>query len=254
MKFFGRMVLVVLLQVLVAGSAGADETISLKAGYQLLEPEGVFAGTEKGRGTPIDFKGPLDFDRSRKPTAEAALQLGNLRLSAGYLPLELSGRGILTSTVVFNGQTFALGDEVASEVDAAFLDVGVAYYLLNLDDLPLRLQLGPEVSAKMVTGDIALGSAATGAREKISGTAGLPTVGARLRVAMADFFGVAARVGYGSLRGNSFLDLDGQIEFSPVPVVGIYAGYRHLDFDVDESGVVLDGQFAGPYGGMLVRF
>ena len=54
--------------------------------------------------------------------------------------------------------------------------------------------------------------------------------------------------------GNSFLDVDGQIEFSPIPLVGIFAGYRYLDLEVDESGVFIDATLDGPYAGALVRF
>jgi hypothetical protein len=254
MKIFGRIFLLFLLQVLVIGSASADEMISVKAGYQVLKPEGVFAGIKNGAGSDIDFNGPLDFDSSKEPTVEAALQLGNFRLSAAYLPLDLSGRGSLTSDITFGGQTFTIGENLESDVDASFFDFGLTYYLLNIDDLPVRVQFGPELAAKVVTGDLKVRSVSTGIEEEVSGTAGLPTVGGRLRLGLADFLGVVARVGYAQLGDNSFLDLDGQVEFSPLPLVGIYAGYRYLDLDIDQSGVVLDSQFSGPYGGLMVRF
>lgn len=254
MKNFGLIFLIFLPLALVAISARADETISVKVVYQILDPSGVFSGTEKGRGTDIDFEGPLDFSRSTEPAAEAALQLGNFQLSGAYLPLRLSGRGILTKAVVFNGRAFATGEDLASDVNASFFDLGLSYYLLDIDDLPMRVQLGPEVAAKVITGDISVRSETTGVQEEISGTAGLPTVGGRLRLALADFIGFVARVGYSQLGGNSFTDLDGQMEFSPLPTVGIYAGYRHLDLNIDEFGVVLDSRFDGPYGGVMVRF
>lgn len=254
MKTFGRIFLLFLLQLLVIGSASADEMISLKAGYQVLNPDGVFAGTENGAGSDINFNGPLDFDSSKEPTVEAALQLGNFRLSAGYLPLDLSGQGRLTSNIAFNGQTFTIGENLESNVDASFFDFGLTYYLLNVDDLPVRVQFGPELAAKVVTGDLKVRSDTTGIEEEISGTAGLPTVGGRLRLGFADYLGVVGRVGYSQLGDNSFLDVDGQVEFSPLPLVGIYAGYRYLNLNIDQSGVVLDSQFSGPYGGLMVRF
>jgi len=45
-----------------------------------------------------------------------------------------------------------------------------------------------------------------------------------------------------------------QLEFSPLPLVGLYGGYRLLDLKVDESDVLLDASFSGPFVGALVRF
>ena len=53
---------------------------------------------------------------------------------------------------------------------------------------------------------------------------------------------------------NSFLDVDGQIEFSPIPLIGVFAGYRYLDLDIDESGLFIDATLDGPYAGVLARF
>jgi hypothetical protein len=91
-------------------------------------------------------------------------------------------------------------------------------------------------------------------RETISGTAPVPTIGARARVGLGDFVAVIGRVGYLEVSGNSFLDADAQVEFSPLPFVGVFGGYRHLDLDIDENDIVIDATFAGPYAGAFVRF
>jgi hypothetical protein len=53
---------------------------------------------------------------------------------------------------------------------------------------------------------------------------------------------------------NSFLDADAQLEFSPLPLVGVYGGYRYFDVQVDESDIFIDARFSGPYVGAFVRF
>jgi hypothetical protein len=53
---------------------------------------------------------------------------------------------------------------------------------------------------------------------------------------------------------NSFFDVDAQVEFSPLPLVGLFAGYRYLDVDIDEDDVLIDASFKGPYAGALIRF
>ncbi|MDT8443168.1 MAG: hypothetical protein RQ722_02655 [Desulfuromonadales bacterium] len=82
----------------------------------------------------------------------------------------------------------------------------------------------------------------------------IPTLGARARISVADYLSVVGRVGYLEYDGNSFMDIDVQIEYSPIPMVGLFAGYRYLDIDVDENDVLIDAAFAGPYAGALVRF
>jgi outer membrane protein len=229
--------------------AMADEMISFKAGYLSLSPEGEFAVFSGGVGTKVDMEDDLGFDDSEEFMAEAAVQLGSFRLTAGYLPLKFSGSGSTTG-IIFNGQPFV--GTVDSDVDIDLYDVGLTWYLLNFDDLPVRLQLGPEVSVKYVEADISMRSITASESESVS--VPVPTIGLRGRVGLSDFLGLAGRVGYLEYDDNSFLDADAQLEFSPLPLVGIFAGYRYMDIEVDESDVFLDVTFDGPYGGAFIRF
>lgn len=238
---------------LTAAPALADELVSFKAGYLTLAPEGEFAVFSNGVGTKIDMDDDLGFDDSQELMAEATLQLGALRLSAGYLPLQFTGAGTLSRTVFFNGQTFNPAVAVAGEVEIDIYDVGLTWQLINLDDLPIRLQLGPELSVKYVETDLSLNSIA-GTGESESGSAPLPTIGLRARVGLADFLALVGRVGYLEYNDNSYLDADAQLEFSPIPLAGLFAGYRYFDVNVDESDIFLDVQLSGPYGGAFVRF
>jgi outer membrane protein len=232
--------------------AMADEMISFKAGYLSLSPEGEFAVSGIAGEDRVDMEDDLGFDDSEEFMAEAAVQLGSFRLTAGYLPLKFSGDGTLSRTIGFGGRTFSFGERVKSDVDIDLYDVGLTWYLLNFDDLPVRLQLGPEVSVKYVDADISMQSSTASESESVS--APVPTIGLRGRVGISDFLGLVGRVGYLEFDDNSFLDADVQLEFSPLPLVGIFAGYRYLDIEVDESDVFLDVTFDGPYGGAFIRF
>ncbi len=236
-----------------APAAQADETVAVKLGYQILKPSGQFAGVVGGVGTRIDMKNDLGFKDSKQPTAEIAFQLGDSRIGIGLLPLTFKGSGTLARTITFNGQTFTAATAVQSEVKADILDFGYTYYLVNMDDLPSRLQLGVEASLKVVNAKASMTSTANGTQQ-VSGTAPIPTIGLRARVALADFIGLSGRIGYLGYAGNKFMDADAQIEFSPLPAMGIYGGYRSLQIKVDQSGVFWDTTFSGPYIGGFVRF
>jgi len=239
---------------LFASPAMADELISLKGGYLKLHPDGKFAVSGGGiPGTTVDMD-ELGFDDSENYLVEAALKFGSFRLYAAYMPINFSGDGVLSQNIEFNGETFVAGSKVDSDVDIDLYQAGVAWYLINVDDLPVRLQLGPEVSAVYVNVKAKMKEDLYGLSESDSVKVPVATVGLRGRLAMGDYLGVVGRVGYLDYKGNSFLDADAQVEFSPLPMVGLFAGYRYLDIDIDESGVMVDATFDGPYAGAMFRF
>ncbi|HKJ04133.1 MAG TPA: hypothetical protein VJ974_00940 [Geopsychrobacteraceae bacterium] len=231
----------------------ADELVSVKAGYQVLAPSGSFAGSDGGAGTKIDLKDDIDFDDSEDVTAEIAFHLGDSRLTFSYLPLDLSGGGTLDKEITFGDQIFNVNDVVDSDIAIDIYEVAYTYYLLNFDDLPSRFQLGIEAAVKYADADASMSNTTAGT-EAVSGSAPIPTIGLRSRVALGDFIGVAGRVGYMEYDGNSFLDADVQVEFSPLPMVGIYGGYRVIELDIDESDLFVDATFEGPFAGAFVRF
>lgn len=229
----------------------ADEILSAKAGYQLLNADGQFAGLKNGVGTSLDFADDFDVDNSQGLTVELALSLGNFRLSAGYLPLEISGETD-GSNFSFNGKSFTTS--ATGEMKANVYDASLTWYLVNLDDLPIRLQLGPELAIKVVDVELSVKERMGVLDESVSGVVPIPTLGGRLRLALADFLGLVGRVGYMQYSGNHFTDAEVQLEFSPLPLVGLYGGYRMLDLKVDESDVLLDASFTGPFVGAMLRF
>ena len=232
--------------------AHADETISIKAGYMMLTPSGQFAATVNNVGTRIDLEQDLNFDNSQQAIGEVAISLGDSMISVAYIPIDFSGSGVLTRNINFNGQSFGLGTTVTSTFKADIIDAGYTYYIVNMDDLPSRFQLGIETAVKTITAKTTMTSAVTNTSKNV--TIPIPTLGLRGRVALADFIGVVGRVGYLGYSGNSFLDADVQIEFSPLPTVGIYAGYRHLKLELDTNGFFASTTFSGPYAGAFFRF
>ena len=242
-----------------SSTAFADELLSIKAGYQLLSPKGTIAGTVKGVGQKIDIRRDLDLDDSGGITGEVALQWGRSRLAFNYLPISFSGTGTLKVEGSFRGQNFSISDRVKSNLDIALYDIGYTYLLVNMDDLPTRLQLGIELAVKIADTEVMLRNlGATGNvlvfEEKETALVPIPTIGLRGRVAVADLVGVVGRMGYMEYDNHHFLDAEAQLEFSPVPNVGLYAGYRYFDLKIDESNLYVATKFSGPFGGLMVRF
>jgi outer membrane protein len=233
--------------------ASADEVFSLKAGYIQLNADGQFSVTADGlTGTVIDVDDDLRLDDSEEIFFDAGLQLGSFRFSLSYLPVSSSGSAQLNKDIDFNGQTFPVNAQINSDLDIDIYEAGVAWYLVNFDDLPARIQLGPELAVKYIDASVAIADSSTSTSDSVQ--IPLPTVGLRGRIAFADFVGITARGNYMSYNNNSLLDVDAQVELSPIPLVGVYLGYRYLDVDFDEDDVVIDVTFDGPYAGALFRF
>lgn len=249
-----KVVLLIALLLFTPLHALADELIAVKAGYQLLSPEGSIAGTVNGFGQQVDVDDDLNLADSEEFTGELSLNWGNSKLSFNYLPIDFSGTGTLTVNGQFNGQDFSVNDRVRSAMTIDLYDIGYTYYLLNFDDLPTRFQLGLELAVKIADVDVSFNDLTQGFVESESVTAPIPTVGARTRIALADFLGVAGRIGYLEYDGNHFLDAEAQLEFSPLPMVGVYAGYRYFDLKIDEDDVYVETELSGPFGGLMVRF
>jgi hypothetical protein len=240
---------------LLAAPALADELFSLKGGYLKLNPDGKFAVSGGGvKGSNVDMDDDLGFDDSENFFVEGAMKFGSFRIFAAYMPIKFSGNGVLSQNIEFNGETFFAGSKVDSDVNVDLYQAGLAWYLINFDDLPVRLQVGPELTAIYIDADLKMQEDAFGLNESDSAGAPVATIGLRGRLALADYLGVGGRVGYLKFRDNSFWDADIQAEFSPIPFVGLFAGYRYLDIDVDENDVLIDATFEGPYAGAMFRF
>ncbi len=249
-----RIGLAILFFLVFSSAASADETFSFRVGYQMLSPSGDLAAEDDGIGTSIDLEDDLDLDDSDNVTAELAVSLGNFKITAGYLPLSFEGNTLLSRSVLFSGEVFPVGTRVASEVDIDIIDIGLTWYLLNFDDTPTRFQLGIELAAKITDAEAELSDLTLGVSESISEDLPFPTIGARGRVAFGDFVGLNGRIGYIGYDDNHFLDADIQLEVSPIPLLGVYGGYRYLDIEIDESDFFLDSEFSGFYAGAFFRF
>ena len=84
------------------------------------------------------------------------------------MPIDFSGTGTLSETIIINGQEFLASADVQSDLTIDLYDIGYTYYLLNFDDLPTRFQLGLEVAVKVADADFSIREVGTGLTESES--------------------------------------------------------------------------------------
>ncbi len=235
-----------------AMTAQADETIAVKAGFMTLSPSGDFGARVNNIGTRIDLQNDLNFKNSSQPIGEIDINLGDSLISFGFTPLSFKGDGILNRSITYNGTTYAAGTTASSAFKADLYDFSYTYYMINMDDLPSRFQLGFETSVKTFNAKTSVTGA--GITTSRNATIAIPTAGLRGRVALADFIGLSGRFGYMGYAGNFFTDAQAQIEFSPLPLLGINGGYRYLQVKLDTNGLIANTTFQGPYAELFFRF
>ena len=258
-KNFSATIISLFLVFTLISSASADEMIGVKAGFITLDAGGDISVSATGiGGTFVDVDTVLNLERENTGIGEIYLQLGDFRASASYLPLKFTGNSVLSTPVTFNGIIFPVTTPVESKLDADIVDLGLTYFLLNFDDLPSRLQIGIEAAVKIVVAEASMQSTIPPPAPPISASASqtvpIPTIGLRGRVALADLIGLTGRIGGLAYKESHIVDGEIQVEFSPIPLLGVFAGYRYIKLKVDESGVFVDTHFQGPMVGAFARF
>jgi len=217
----------------------------LSAKVQTFDPAPV--------GTKFDAKDDLGVGDENFLSGEAFLRAGRFHLRAGYTPLSFDGNKTLTTNIVFNGQTFAISENVISSLDVKMLDAEIQVDLLRPDLIAASFYLGLIGKVKVVDGEVELRSA-TGT-EKKDFQAPIPMVGVAAGVGfLEDMVRADARAAGVSYSGNHLFEGDAYLSFIPFPFLRIQGGYRLIDLKVDEDDIVAELTLKGPYAGAQISF
>ena len=204
-------------------------------------------------GTKFDARDDLGVKDENFPSGEAFVRFGRIHLRVGYTPVSYDGSKALTRTIVFNGRSYSVGDNVVSSLDARMLDGDVQIDLLRPDVVAANFSLGVIVKAKYVDGSVELSRA--GVRETKDFKAPIPMVGLAAGAGvLKDMLRADARVTGIAYSGNHLYEGDVFASFAPFPFVRVQAGYRLMDLKVDKDDVVAELKLKGPYAGAQLSF
>lgn len=209
--------------------------------------------TPPAAGTNFDAKEDLGIEDENFPSGEAFVRFGRVHLRAGYTPVSYDGSKTLSRQIVFDGQTYNLGDHVVSSLDVKMLDGEVQIDLLRPDIVAASFNLGVIVKVKYVDGSVELTGA--GVTETQDFKAPLPMVGLGAGVGLLkNVLRADARVTGIAYSGNHAYEGDVYASIVPFPFFRIQGGYRYLDLKVDEDDIVADLKLKGPYVGAQLSF
>jgi outer membrane protein len=240
---------------LVAGSALAASGFEVGARGAYWFPKLTGSAQTNATGdTRFDFKDTLGVGDENIPFGEAFLRFGNTTLRVGYTQLNFDGEKVLTQTVVFNGTTFSVDNNVISALDLKMLDGEVQYDFLRPDVGVAGFNLGLLLKVKYVDGKVELHTASQAAIPK-DFKAPIPMIGAAAGIGfLKDMVRVDARAAGIAYSGNHLYDADAYASIAPLPFVRIQGGYRFIDLKIDKDGTLASFKLSGPYVGAQFSF
>jgi outer membrane protein len=228
---------------------GADVAV----GYWQQTPSGTLNyKPTAGYVGDIDLKNDLFLDKKSKPMLRARVELP-LILPNIYLmatPMTFEGSGLLTRSISYNDKTFTAGVNVATKVKLDHYDLALFYPIPLLKTATLgKLNIDLGLNARKVDFEGTISGTSFGFNESATKTLSfyMPMIYAGIQVKPIDLFSIeieARGIAYGS---NSYYDYLGRVKVNPIPLVFISAGYRAETVKIDESDVVANIKFAGPF-------
>ena len=236
---------------LAPATAHADTLFGIYAGAGTWQQE--FSGDVTSTLTAVDLEDDLALDEDSNNIFYVAVEhplpfLPNVR--AQHMSIEVDGNNVLSRAIEFNGETFAIADEVNTFVDITQTDAVLYYELL---DNVVSLDLGLAVS--FIEGDLSVASTTESASAEFDEV--VPLAYGKVRADLP-FTGVwVAAEGQGmSYDGNSLMQFNAHVGYESDFGLGLEAGYRTMQLELEAFDDVESAELdiTGPYAAVNFHF
>jgi hypothetical protein len=205
-------------------------------------------------GTEINLKDNLDMGTKAFPAVEVFGGLGRSHLGLTYTPINYSGSTTLASKIDFNGQTFAAGTKVDSDLELRMLDLEYRFTALNMENILAGFSLDAIGQIKYIDGEGKI-SAANGTEGKHTLKLPIPMVGVGAHVGLLlNLLEARAKITGISYSGNYLYEALADLSLTPFPLLDIHAGYKVIRVHLDRDDFFLNANFAGPYVALTVSW
>jgi outer membrane protein len=234
-----------------AGVAQADTLLGVYAGAGTWQQE--YSGDASSGISKVDIEDDLAIDDDTNTVFYVALEHGvpvlpNIR--AQYFNLDTIGQNVLSRDIEFNGQVFNLSDAVSTVVDLKQTDA--VFYYEVLDNV-VSLDLG--IAVTFLDGSIEVANSIDTASADFDEI--LPMLYAKTRADLPlSGLWVGAQVQGLSYDGNRLVEFDAQIGWESDLGIGIEAGYRAVQLELDAFDDVNHAEIdvSGPYAAINYHF
>lgn len=206
-------------------------------------------------GDNLNLKDTLGVKDESFPSFEVFVGHGRHHLNVAYTPIDYSGSTILTQKIVFNSQTFAVGSNVDTNLQLKMFDLEYRYTFLDTENILAGFSLDLIAQIKYIDGEAKINAPASETGSDFKFRAPMLMLGLGTHIGLLqDILEVRAKVTGMAYSGNYLYEALADLSFTPFPFLDIHAGYKAIRLKIDQSGLLLDSEFAGPFVGLTVSF
>lgn len=209
-----------------------------------------------GFGTNLDLESNLGINDTDSMFAyELQLNLGGGVLKISGFSLDLSGLQNTLSTFTFGNLNLDVNDLVDTDIDIQNIKFQYTMPLFTIQNhgFDFGTSFGIDFYEIKATVIDVLAVATDSIKEQLP----IPIAGLHFALPVGDFLIDADISGLIISVENidvSYIDLNVSISWEPIPGVGIFAGYRMIEAELDDANFATDISLKGPYFGGEIRF
>jgi len=204
-------------------------------------------------GTDLNLKDNLGVGNEAFPSIEVFGGLGDHHLSLTYTPISYSGSTTPSAPINFNGQVFAAGTPVETDLDLKMIDLEYRYTFLDVENFLAGFSLDAIGKIKYIDGEAKLRSPGKEASDTVQLPLPMVGLGAHLGI-LLDILEARARVSGIGYSDNYLIEAMADLSWTPFPFLDIHGGYKVIKMRIDRKDLFLDSQFTGPYVALTVSY
>lgn len=252
-----RFVLTVFIMIMAAGTVPAwGLELGGRAYFWRPDLKGDIRVDENGlTGTKLDFVDTLAIDDESSAVVEAFFGIGKHHLMLGFYQVDYKGTKQLNQEVVFNGESYPVGDTIHSEMDLRTVEGMYQYDIIDLENILAGFSVGLVGKVKVLSGSAQIRSELSAEQTNKDFTAPIPMLGANVHIGLiAQLLEARALVTGIGYAGNKVVDGQAEVTLTPLPFIRLTGGYRMFKIDVDQDDVEFNYTTSGPYVGAALNF
>jgi hypothetical protein len=177
-------------------------------------------------------------------------------LRAEAFGFSVDGSKRINQSFTFDGKIYPIGTQVDSEADVLFGGADYGFDLVHNEIIAIGLTLGVRaVSAKATIEAPQLNQKGEGELQAALPAIGIVGILHPFPVPILKSLALSARLSGGTIGdAGSFIDVDGGIEWLPIPVLALRIGYRYFHAEGENDGDEAEVDLSGPYASVTLTF